>query len=600
MTGLIRQKIGNMTRRVSLLLIACVVAALPIYAKITVSSSLETTSVQLNEPFVFTVLIEGENEAFSIRSGDIVFSKPEGLEVLHSYTSSGTSLTMVNGKTTSKKTVTVRYQLVINDPDQASVTIPAVTVSVNGKSYATDPIAITIGETRSSRQQSGETDTVFIDVVASKRNVYLYEKFTVQFYLYIRANAGFGNIQLRAKNGFDAFVTDTRYDLFSQRNADMTPTMRSINGVRYREYKLYEIDALCKKTGTVALPQMHLEGMMRSNDLGFDDDFFGLSTSKGRTVTIVSRYASVQVKGLPQGAPSGFDTIVAPDFGVTASVSADELHTGEALTYTVAYSGDIFAPTIQPPELDGNDLFEVYKPEVERKSGKLVFKYLLIPKIAGDITLPIVKIPYFNTQTGQYDTAQSNPIKVSVKAGGSDHYTSSRGDSRTISVAIGDVVFIQSPQEVVKSFTPAFTAVWYWLLVVGAIAACVYRIRMLLYHKRLSGDERFRKTVHASATAKKWEKQAKKAKGKDVYSLAYNVFLSYLGAKYMIPETYVTVNEMLECLKEQSMSDNMLHEIRTVFTMIEMGRFTQKGEHDTSAFIKRLSILIDRLERGER
>lgn len=600
MIGPIRQKIGNAVVGIMMLAVIAMTTAVPLYAKMTVSGSLESSVVQLNEPFVFTVLIEGENEAFSIRSGDITFPTPEGLEVLHSYTSSSSSYSMVNGKTTSKKTVSVRYQLVVNDPNLTSITIPSVTVMVNKRQYKTDPIAITLGEARVSRQQSGETDTVFIDVIASKRNVYLYEKFNMQFYLYIRANAGFGNIQLRAKNGFDAFVTDTRFDLFSQRNADMTPTIKTINGVRYREYKLYVVDALCKKTGTIVLPQLHLEGVMRANDLGFDDDFFGLSTSKGKTVTIVSRYASVQVKALPPGAPNGFDTIVTSDFSITAALSTDEIRTGEALTYTITYTGDVFSPTIQPPDLDGNDLFEIYKPEVEQKDGQMVFKYLLIPKISGEITLPIVKKPFFNTQTAQYETAQSNTLKVTVRAGSNDHYTSSRGDSRTISVAVGDIVFIQPPSEVVKSFSPAYNLWWYWLLIAAVLLLCAYRIRMLVYHRRLSGDERFRKNVFASATAKKWEQQAKRARGKDVYSLAYNVLFSYLVAKFMIPETYVTVNEIAEWLKGQAITDSMLHEIRAVFTMIEMGRFTQKGEHDTSAFIKRLSLLIDRLERGER
>ena len=600
MTEPIRRKIGNMFRTLCAMLVVIGMITATVYAKITVTGSLESASVQTNEPFVFVLQIEGENEAFSIRSGDIAFPKIEGLEVLQSYSSTGNSFSMVNGKTTSKRTVAVRYQLVINDPGKKTITIPAIPVTVRGNTYTTDPITIEIGQQISSQRETGDSDTVFIDLSVSKRNVYLYEKFTIEYFLYIRANAGFGNIQLRSKNGFDAFVTDTKFDLFSQKNAEMTPAVKTINGVRYRVYKLYAIDAICKKTGTVVLPQLHLEGIMRNNDMGYDDDFFGLSSSKGRTVTIVSRYASLSVQSLPQPAPRGFDNIVASDFTITASLSADELKTGDALTYTVVYSGDIFSPMVQPPELEDVDLFEIYKPEVEQKSGNLIFKYLMIPKVAGETPLPSVDKPYFNTRSGAYETASSNPLKIAVKAGETEHYVSSRGDSRTISVAIGDVSFIQPVHEVVKSFKPVYTKWWYMLLLVLTIGISAYRIRMILYYNKLSGNERFRKTVHASATAKKWEKQAAKMRGKEVYSLAYNVFFSYLSAKFMIPETYVTVTEILEWLKNNGVSDSMTHEIRSLFTMIEMGRFMQKGEHDTTAFIKRMSVVIDRLERGER
>ncbi len=591
-----RQKIGNILAIVATLLITCTSM---LHGEISVAATLDNTIIEPNEPFTFTVNITGENEAFSFRSKDISMPPIDGIEVVNSFTSSSNSFSMINGKTTSTKNVAVKYQLVLTDSMRKSIVIPQVSVTINGKTYTTESITAAIGAASSVKNTIQSGDDVFIEAVVSKDSMYMYEKCTLEYYLYVKNSIGFGNIQLRSKNGFDDLLIEPVFDLFSNKDEKVTPVTRMINGVRYREYKLVQYDTICKKSGKIKIPELVLEGILRKNDPIFDDDFFNMNSSSGKKVTIASRYKTIMVSPLPAGRPDDFGNIVCGDLKVYASANIDELKTGEALTYTVEYSGDLFLPVIQAPGLSDGGNFEIYKPEAIKGSNGIAYKYLIIPKVAGEFQLPVVSTTYFNTVSKKYETVRSDILLVKVFAGDDDYYSSTRSNDRTFSVAVGDVAYIRPFKETIAFFKPVSGELWYKLIFIPVfVLLCVFFYR-LLYERRLVTDSVFNKSVTASSMVRIWEKQAKTVKGKDLYSYAYNFLIKYLTTKCDIPETVVTVTEMCEYLAQQKVKTGITDEIRALFTIIESGRFAPSANNESVAFIKRMSTLIAHFERGE-
>ena len=137
---------------------------------------------------------------------------------------------------------------------------------------------------------------------------------------------------------------------------------------------------------------------------------------------------NVTVKSLPEeGKPLGFSGTVG-NVTMTTSVSADSLKTNDALTYKITFKGTGNLKLIKAPEVNFPPDFEVYDPKTTSDvrtvkngtTGTVTFEYLVIPRFAGDYTVPAVRYSFFDTSSKTYKTLNGKEYKIHVEKGRDD------------------------------------------------------------------------------------------------------------------------------------------------------------------------------------
>jgi hypothetical protein len=147
-----------------------------------------------------------------------------------------------------------------------------------------------------------------------------------------------------------------------------------------------------------------------------------LYTPLGDHMIVHSQGIEIHALPLPEGAPASFDDSYVGLFKVSASVDRTTIPLGEPLLLgvTVRGHGAIRRTTPPPLKVEG---FEVQRVPDFRESvhstdrtaiGMREYRYWLTPKQAGILTIPAIRIPYFDPRTGTYESALSQALTVAI------------------------------------------------------------------------------------------------------------------------------------------------------------------------------------------
>ena len=113
-------------------------------------------------------------------------------------------------------------------------------------------------------------------------------------------------------------------------------------------------------------------------------------------------------------------------FGSSLSVEAfldtASCRVGDPIILTLALWGDVRLDKVMPPKLSLQPgiagRFDVYDDTVqsERDDGRLLLKYTLRPRQAGDLIVPALAVSYFDTNERKYKTSKTAPLSLFVEA----------------------------------------------------------------------------------------------------------------------------------------------------------------------------------------
>ena len=185
-----------------------------------------------------------------------------------------------------------------------------------------------------------------------------------------------------------------------------------------------------QQTGRIKIDPFEITCLVRQQikrQRSFFDDFF----DNYRTVSakVTSDPAYVQVRNLPTS-PDGFYGGVG-DLDFSASIDKTGAKTNEAITLKLTVSGSGNLRLIEAPKVDFPKDFEVYDPKTNENlkstnsglQGSKTFEYLVIPRYAGDYTIPAVTFSSFNPATGTYKTTTSKAFDLKIEQGTDDQNT---------------------------------------------------------------------------------------------------------------------------------------------------------------------------------
>jgi hypothetical protein len=205
-------------------------------------------------------------------------------------------------------------------------------------------------------------------------------------------------------------------DLPDRRN----PTSRSVGG-RVYEVQRFRRALFPLTPGVYEIPPARLEYEIRRGLLYAPETRQALSD----TLRLV-------VLPVPEPGPEGYTGAVGR-YSVNAALEPSRVPAGEAAVLDVEIEGEGNLKALPPPALPTLEGVEVFPPSEESETdvqgtavrGRKRFSWVLIPRQAGTLDVPGIRYPYFDPAAGQFDVAGSDPLTLTVTAGGSAETMSS-------------------------------------------------------------------------------------------------------------------------------------------------------------------------------
>ena len=371
-----------------------------------VTASVDVNQLAVNETFTFKIDTKDADNMPRINLAPL-----EKNFTIISGPAQQTSYQWINGKATSSKTLT--WTLVPNQKGQ--LTIPALTVTVDGKKLKTKPIRINV----KGSGQVVNKDELFLLAEIDQDEVYVGEQVTVTYKLYTRVQMSLEDIKYPESVGFwTEELSVPRPPRFNQ---------TTINGVLYNVATLYKVALFPTKTGELELTPMtvrcnvQIQKKRKRQRSIFGDPFFNNFFNETVQKVLRTESRKIRVKPYPAGQPANFTGAVG-EFKLAASVDTDKVKANEAVTYYVELQGTGNLNMFSLPKLDFPETMEVFPPTAsfEQKqlwdqfTGNMKWEYILIPRQAGKVFLPRIELAYFNPKDEQFHSISSRSVELNI------------------------------------------------------------------------------------------------------------------------------------------------------------------------------------------
>jgi hypothetical protein len=249
---------------------------------------------------------------------------------------------------------------------------------------------------------------LFLRTVVDKTRAYVGEQVTVTVYLYVRGALS-QNPSITREPTTEGFWVDSLLDM----NRQPAPVRQVVNGRTFSVYVLRRYAAFPLRPGKLEIGAPAIE-------VGGGNSLFDLITGPSAPVRRDGVAAAVEALELPTrsnaSAPAHVGTLE-----LNATIDPARGKVGDAFTLRLSAkgSGNLKSLKLQSPQLDG---VEVLAPEIEdtvtreldQIGGERVFRWLLLPKRPGTVTLPPFKVDVFDPGQKSFRSARSEALKLEV------------------------------------------------------------------------------------------------------------------------------------------------------------------------------------------
>ncbi|MEC9208883.1 MAG: BatD family protein [Bacteroidota bacterium] len=339
-----------------------------------------------------------------------------GLQVLSGPNpSTQSSYTFVNGKSQSNSSTT--YSFYLKARKEGTYNITPAKITVNGKTISSEPYTLNVvkGSEKDKAQQKALSNSLFITVNVSKRNIIVGEQIVVTYTLFTRVDLQNTAISsLPALNGFWAkdLETSSRFK------------REIIDGIPYNVATIKKSVLTAQKSGKLSIDPIELQCSIRIHNTRNNHDpfanFFG-GNYKVQEEVIRSKTITVTVTDLPSP-PANFKGAVG-NINIKSEVDNTTINANDAINYKLTITGTGNIELIEPLNIQFPEDFEVYDPKISDKifEGGLqrsikTFEYLLIPRYKGEYTIPGANLIIYNPVSKKYETKKSSQHKLIINA----------------------------------------------------------------------------------------------------------------------------------------------------------------------------------------
>jgi len=564
----------------------------------------------------------------------------DAFEVLNVNTGSSQShsIQMINGKIEQKREITYRYIYTILSKTDGQFTFPALTVVIDGSDYGTRPIHFNVsggggggvssggggvnnGGNGGNVSGGGAAPAADIKVTLSmpKKSIYVGEQTVMTLKVLQRAGTpiqtqrGYTGAVEQIEKAFGAGCSLNR--LFTNQvtqgqeriGNDLYNTFTlsfAVFGLTAGEYRVgaidFDYDEIVQSRGRQMINPFFQDF--------FDTDFFGgRQAIQRRTQTAPF---VVTVKPRPAGAPENFSGSVGK-FSLAATVEPQSVTAGEALTVKIALKGNTRASNVGDPVLPELADCDVFTPERQTAvdtgangfSTRKTYRYLVIPKREGTLTIAPIVYHYLDPESGTYKTARSDTLRVSVAKGllsGAAKEQTRYLTQEEIRQVGNDIRYIKTPSKIVNQQERPYRAPYWYLLFPAPFLLFIFA---LIYkaHTKNSGENQI-KAIRQKAlgsAVKELNKAGKTASDGEFLGKAAIVIEKYISRKFAFPATGRTLEELKDELLSRKIDEQTVNGLTELIESLNEYRFGGKAFNAQSRgeIIKRTVSFLGSMEK---
>lgn len=331
------------------------------------------------------------------------------------------STNIINNKVTTTTTMIMTYSLTASRIGQ--IQLPPVTVTVDGKTYHTNPLSVNV-------IKPGTTELLDLEMSLSETQCYVGEPIVLTVNFYVSANIGDFQLNIPPFTSGDFYIEDSDIKDPQAKEFQLHTGMR-VFVKQYRvthnskDYTLVTFNKVLipKKAGTIQLDPATVSaevavGRTRTRDRFFDD-FFG-SNIQYKRFMVSSEPLELNVLPLPDnGRPSEFYGLIGK-YTISASATPTQVNVGDPITLTIKIGGGKYLKPVQWPALEqvpglaANFKIPSQKASPTIENGFKVFTQTIRANNDRVTEIPLIPLVYFDTAKGRYMTAKTEPIKLEV------------------------------------------------------------------------------------------------------------------------------------------------------------------------------------------
>ena len=550
--------------------------------------------------------------AFEANAEGKKFNAPtfEGFTVVGGpFNSSSSSVQIVNGSMT--RSVTNTYTFVLRAEKEGSFTIGSASYVVDGNVVKSEPYQITVvagadpAVTAQGGQQGGGSSVtssndpqvsgkdLFLKIIPSKKSAYVGEPVVLTYKLYTRLPVSQLSVsQMPSYAGFWMKEIDDK--------GNFRQSSEMVNGIEYTTAEVKRVVVIPQKAGKLTIEPMGIDCLAQvrtqrqsrpSNDpfdIFFNDPFFnrGVTTVQKN---VSSATLSLDVKSLPMdGKPDSFTGAVG-NYNFSANIDRDELSSNEAFTLTMTVSGSgnlelLNMPTpVFPPD------FEVYDPKTtssidangQGMSGTKKAEYLIIPRRAGDYSIPPVEFSFFNPAKGAYVTLRSSQMDIHVVKGSGDSsneggvYASTQEGVKYLGSDIRHI--LSDPARLRPVNTHFFASVGYGILMLLLLLLFLVALVVVKKRRQFKQDVVLVRNRQATKVAKGRLKNASKyLKDQDqghFYEEMSQALWGYISDKLGIERSILSMDTVKQAMMDKGMDEALSDQFVDTLNTCEFARF---------------------------
>ena len=591
--------ISDKTRRLLLSVMLIMLAGVRAFAEDATLTAQAPQAVVVGERFRITYKVN-TRDAKEFRAPDM-----KSIEILTGpATSTSSSTSIINGQVTSSTTITYTFTVVATQ--EGDVQLDGATIKANGKQTSSNKLTIKVlppdqtaqqqsrqgqGGSQNSRQQSSGqgsnvgADDLFMLATVDKTTVYEQEALLLTFKIYKLPSVDLQSLSTKMPDLKNFHVQEIELPQQKEFN------LEHYNGRNYQTMVWSQYLLFPQHSGELEIPATSYEGVIAQRVENNSGDIFDMFFNSSRYVEVKkdlpTRSIKINVKPLPQGKTGSFYGGVG-DFSISSTISSTDVTANDAVTVRVILSGTGNLKLVKTPEMKFPQDFDIYDPKVEnkytikggRQTGNKVYEYLIIPRHAGQYTIPALEFQYFDPKSGSYKTVKTDEYTLNVargQGGGESQTSVSYVNKEDLKFVGQDVRFHSTPLKLKSDSTQFFGSFMFWFCLV--LPLIVLLVVVAISRKRIADNANIAKVrvKKASSVATKRLKVARKlmkeGRKNEFYDEMMRALSGYFGDKLSIPVAELSKDNIEAELKRRNVPEEPIKQVIGLLDDCEFARY---------------------------
>ena len=466
---------------------------------------------------------------------------------------------------------------------QGDFTIGPIPCTVGGKQYYSNKIGVRVtGAGQQSQGRKKQMGNIFAEMKISKRSCFVNEQVILTFQLYTRVNLWQVSLSPPQFQGF-----------WSENLPEVQPRQESIDGV------LYAIN----ESKTALFPS-------RTGDLEIGAASVTCYYSPfQQPVTVKTEPLKIKVLPLPgKGKPADFKGDVG-SYSIKSSISRKSVPANQSVTMNIEISGRGNVKGIEAPKFTESSQLNIYlssssesvKKDNYALEGTKKFEFVIIPRVAGKISVPPFSFDYFDPDRGLYKKLETPSYALEVtpeSASASSAVPAAAAKSgfrKEVEQVGDDIRYIKTAPGRHSDYRPYFKTRWFYILL--AVPVLLYLLNLVYYKAMRSSPARELTAAYKreQVNIARSMKELKKCAGRDAagfYAAARNIMESILSGAYNLSKGEIVDDVLGEKLSALCIPREDIDGIKAIFASANELRYSSVQTSPTREEISRAEAII--------